>query len=282
MRLKACLLSGLAKPDAGAFAAGRPVGGAFEGDDAVEDTAFSVADLMRVGLPDDEVGRERGGVGGGDRLRLRVSRSVSSKLTTLWTTSITPPTSRVTSMTSMRPSSDHVAVRHLGHRCEPTNATTRPTKPDGCGATSITLKLVDEAPSHSSPNRAHQRPAAASNSGCRSTQRTALLRRRSRYVRNRPFCELHAPSSRKVTVVPNNFVGSWDLAAWRRLEGGTVTYPLGEDATGLLIYTPDHKMAVQIIAANRRAISTEDDIDGDPQERAAAYSTCLAYFGRSR
>ena len=103
MRLKACLLSGLAKADAGAFAAGRPVGGAFDGDDAIEDNAFGVADLMRVGLPDGEVGRERGGVGGGVRLRLRVSRSVSSKLTTLGTTSITPPTPRVTSMTAMRP-----------------------------------------------------------------------------------------------------------------------------------------------------------------------------------
>jgi hypothetical protein len=33
--------------------------------------------------------------------------------------------------------------------------------------------------------------------------------------------------------------GSWRLKAWRRVAGdGTVSYPLGEDATGLLIYTP--------------------------------------------
>lgn len=76
-----------------------------------------------------------------------------------------------------------------------------------------------------------------------------------------------------------DIVGSWRLAAWRRLDGTTVSYPLGEDATGLLIYTADHRMAVQMIAANRALISTQDPLGGNPQQRAAAYSTCLAYFG---
>jgi hypothetical protein len=58
-----------------------------------------------------------------------------------------------------------------------------------------------------------------------------------------------------------------------------MTYPLGEDATGLLIYTADYKMAVQMVAANRPAIPSEDPLGGDADERAAAYSTCLAYFG---
>jgi hypothetical protein len=83
----------------------------------------------------------------------------------------------------------------------------------------------------------------------------------------------------KVTLMSVSIVGSWNLAAWRRFEGETVSYPLGEDATGLLIYTADRRMGVQMIAAHRGAISAQDALGGDPQERAAAYSTCLAYFG---
>jgi len=55
LRLEPRALFGLVQDDAGSFAGGRPVGGAFESHDAVEDTAFRVADLVRVGLPDSEV-----------------------------------------------------------------------------------------------------------------------------------------------------------------------------------------------------------------------------------
>ncbi|MGA2075108.1 MAG: lipocalin-like domain-containing protein [Terriglobia bacterium] len=77
-----------------------------------------------------------------------------------------------------------------------------------------------------------------------------------------------------------DIVGAWKLVAWRRIaEDGTATYPLGEDASGVLIYTADAKMAVQMIASNRPSIDTTDALGGDEQQRAAAYSTCLAYFG---
>ncbi|HUB79385.1 MAG TPA: lipocalin-like domain-containing protein [Bryobacteraceae bacterium] len=79
--------------------------------------------------------------------------------------------------------------------------------------------------------------------------------------------------------MPIEIAGPWKLIAWRRLEGDKVTYPLGEDATGLLIYTADFKMAVQIAAAHRPAISSDDPLGGDAEQRAAAYSTCLAYLG---
>ncbi|SIO57718.1 Lipocalin-like domain-containing protein [Singulisphaera sp. GP187] len=75
-------------------------------------------------------------------------------------------------------------------------------------------------------------------------------------------------------------VGSWRLRAWRRLvEGGEATYPLGENATGVLIYAEDGTMAVQMVAADRPSIAMDDALGGDPCQRAAAYSTCLAYFG---
>jgi hypothetical protein len=76
-----------------------------------------------------------------------------------------------------------------------------------------------------------------------------------------------------------NIAGSWKLLAWRRLEGDTVVYPFGEDAIGILIYAEDGSMAVQMTAADRPTISTTDALGGDAEQRAAAYSTCLAYFG---
>jgi hypothetical protein len=74
--------------------------------------------------------------------------------------------------------------------------------------------------------------------------------------------------------------GTWKLVAWRRIAAdGTISYPLGADARGQLIYTSNGMMAVQIAAAIRPTIPTEDPLGGDPDARASAYSTYLAYFG---
>lgn len=85
-----------------------------------------------------------------------------------------------------------------------------------------------------------------------------------------------------------NLTGTWKLLSWRRIEqdgakdgsgDSSSTYPLGEDATGVLIYAPDGTMAVQMTAAHRPAIRSANALGGDLHERAQAYSTCLAYFG---
>ena len=74
--------------------------------------------------------------------------------------------------------------------------------------------------------------------------------------------------------------GTWSLAAWRRIaEDGSVSYPLGADASGVLIYTENGRMAVQIAGANRPKLAVDDPLGGDAQARASAYSTYLAYFG---
>jgi hypothetical protein len=74
--------------------------------------------------------------------------------------------------------------------------------------------------------------------------------------------------------------GTWNLAAWRRIAAdGSVSYPLGPDAHGLLVYTQNGRMAVQICGKNRATLDTEDPLGGDEAARAAAYSTYLAYFG---
>jgi hypothetical protein len=74
--------------------------------------------------------------------------------------------------------------------------------------------------------------------------------------------------------------GTWNLVAWRRIAAdNSVSYPLGTDAHGLLVYTENGRMAVQICGANRAAMDTDDPLGGDESARAAAYSTYLAYFG---
>lgn len=75
-------------------------------------------------------------------------------------------------------------------------------------------------------------------------------------------------------------VGSWSLVSWRRLaQDGSTTFPLGEDAKGLLIYTEGGEMSVHVAAANRPQTGSPDPFGGDESVRAAAYSTYLAYWG---
>jgi Lipocalin-like domain len=81
--------------------------------------------------------------------------------------------------------------------------------------------------------------------------------------------------------VPTDLTGVWKLVSWRRITGdGTVSHPLGDDASGILVYTRDGRMAVQLAAAGRPPLATDDPLGGSERERAAAYATCLAYFGR--
>jgi len=74
--------------------------------------------------------------------------------------------------------------------------------------------------------------------------------------------------------------GTWRLAAWRRIApDGTVTFPLGVAAQGLLTYSADGYMSVVMTAAGRPIISGDDPLGGETTKRADAYSTCLAYAG---
>lgn len=78
-----------------------------------------------------------------------------------------------------------------------------------------------------------------------------------------------------------DIAGTWELKFWRRYEpDNTVSLPFGESPLGLLIYTPSGDMAVQLVTANRTRLNTSDALGGTVEERAQAYSTCLAYFGR--
>lgn len=80
-----------------------------------------------------------------------------------------------------------------------------------------------------------------------------------------------------------DITGTWRLVTWRRFDDdGTFFHPFGEQPDGILVYTPDGFMAVQMVQADRPTLDTDDAVGGTESERAAAYSTCLSYFGRYR
>lgn len=55
--------------------------------------------------------------------------------------------------------------------------------------------------------------------------------------------------------------------------------PFGEHPQGVLIYTPGGAMAGQVAATSRPAVDSAGPLDGPPDQRAAAYSTYVAYCG---
>lgn len=79
----------------------------------------------------------------------------------------------------------------------------------------------------------------------------------------------------------SDFIGQWRLLSSEfRRRDGSVYYPFGRDATGLLQYTPDGLMSVQIMRAGRPQFARGDQFDGDAEEIRAAFEGYIAYFGR--
>jgi Lipocalin-like domain len=80
--------------------------------------------------------------------------------------------------------------------------------------------------------------------------------------------------------VTQALVGAWRLLSLQtRADDGTVQHPLGEDATGLILYTPDGFMSAQIQASGRPVYADDDVHGGTLEEAAAAARGYLAYSG---
>jgi hypothetical protein len=71
--------------------------------------------------------------------------------------------------------------------------------------------------------------------------------------------------------------GAWSLVSYEALGAdGSVGHPMGRRVAGLLAYTPDGFMSVQIMSADRRPWG-RPGTDADRADAAAGY---LAYAGR--
>lgn len=111
--------------------------------------------------------------------------------------------------------------------------------------------------------------------------RSLLIKLDFRVVQQMP------PSKNKYEQLEANYmadkpflVGTWTLVSWvRNHSDGKTEYPLGEKPVGLLVYTLDNQMIVQMLARERPQIDSGDPLGGTTDERATAYSSCLAYFG---
>ena len=82
-------------------------------------------------------------------------------------------------------------------------------------------------------------------------------------------------------MTSNPLIGTWRLISWEtRSADGQISYPLGEDAVGYIMYGPDGYMFVAIMHPDRREFAAADLLSGSPEERAQAAGSYVSYCGR--
>jgi Lipocalin-like domain len=76
-------------------------------------------------------------------------------------------------------------------------------------------------------------------------------------------------------------VGAWQLLSWEnQAADGQVTYPMGTDALGSLLYTADGRFSVTISGRGRAGFAAGDLLGGTTEEQARAVEGFVAYAGR--
>jgi hypothetical protein len=76
-------------------------------------------------------------------------------------------------------------------------------------------------------------------------------------------------------------VGAWKLLSWEnRAADGRVTYPMGTDALGYLLYTASGRFSVTISRRGRAGFAAGDLLSGTTEEQARAVEGFVAYAGR--
>ena len=73
--------------------------------------------------------------------------------------------------------------------------------------------------------------------------------------------------------------GSWSPTPPQDNHGGPITYPLGPDALGLIMYTGDGYMSAQLMRRGRPAFDRPESDGGTLEQFAAAAAGYLAYSG---
>jgi hypothetical protein len=75
--------------------------------------------------------------------------------------------------------------------------------------------------------------------------------------------------------------GTWRLLAVEgRSEGRTISTPFGHHPVGRLVYMPDGRMSVMLMAAARAKFGSHGLRAGTGRQKAAAFDSFLAYSGR--
>jgi hypothetical protein len=77
------------------------------------------------------------------------------------------------------------------------------------------------------------------------------------------------------------FIGTWRLVSLEmRKPDGQVSYLLGRDAIGYIMYTEDGYMSVEIMSGDRPKFAAADLRGGTLEEKVAAADTYISYCGR--
>jgi hypothetical protein len=78
----------------------------------------------------------------------------------------------------------------------------------------------------------------------------------------------------------DQLLGSWELVSHElELGRGRIAHPLGEHAIGLILYTPQRRMSVNIMRPGRAAWASPNPAAGTQSETAQAGAGYLAYAG---
>jgi hypothetical protein len=82
-------------------------------------------------------------------------------------------------------------------------------------------------------------------------------------------------------MLREKILGTWRLVSYVEQDerGGPVTFPLGRDAAGLIMYTTDGYMSAQLMRSGRHDYDQPDIGGGTIQQAAAAAEGYLAYSG---
>ncbi|MET9327432.1 lipocalin-like domain-containing protein [Tsukamurella sp. NPDC003166] len=81
--------------------------------------------------------------------------------------------------------------------------------------------------------------------------------------------------------VRDRLVGTWELVRYSMTASDEeVYYPLGPDATGLIMYTTDGYMSAQLMSASRAQFASPGVHSGTQDEIVAAARGYLAYSGQ--
>ncbi len=80
----------------------------------------------------------------------------------------------------------------------------------------------------------------------------------------------------------NPLIGTWSLVSWenRSIDGHKISYPLGRDAVGYIMYNQDGYMSVAIMGPTRAKFAAGDLLGGSVEEKAQAAETYVSYCGR--
>ena len=84
-------------------------------------------------------------------------------------------------------------------------------------------------------------------------------------------------------ITARDLIGAWRLVSYEvRSESGEVSYPLGRDLVGSLIYTDDGHVAATLMRPGRPAFKAGDILGGTVEEKVGAVNGYVSYCGTFR